>query len=430
MAGNQSHASDEAQPISILACGGSLPLEVAQILRDAGRRINIVSINGMADADYSGFSQTSVSIGRIGALLKALKANDAREMIIAGHARRPDLRSLNIDWGFVRHIMMIMSLTRGGDDHVLRKIAGFFERCGLTVRSIADVAPALLTPPGAIVGQVTTTTHLGAGAGLQLVHQLGPFDVGQAVVMEDNAVIAIEGAEGTDGLLARLPPADNRSKTNSTRTLVKAAKPEQDLRVDLPTIGAATIERCKQSGVRHIALETGRSLIVSRAETIKQAHAANITIVGLEGTKPSTSTEEPKHPTRLVHHARIKPTAQAVRDASKGVRLLSVLALTCPVRATIVARENVLAISLDEATGHFIERTEKLAQWGDRREKRKRNRTLVLHSMEELETGTLDYVQNSKIAGIAFVRSYQTSAKFDQLVSDANARNLFVLSPE
>ena len=99
-------------------------------------------------------------------------------------------------------------------------------------------------------------------------------------------------------------------------------------------------------------------------------------------------------------------------------------------RATIVARENILSISLDEPLVQFVERTEKLAQWGDRREKKKRNRTLVLNSIEDFETDMFETVQNSKIAGFAFLYSGKDSAKLDQLISGANVRSLFVLRPQ
>ena len=186
-------------------------------------------------------------------------------MLIAGHARRPDLRSLNIDWGFLRHLFTILSLTRGGDDHVLRKIATFFERNGMTLKSIAEVAPSLLTPAGVLAGKLSPECQTAATNGLLLVHKLGPFDVGQAVCIDKQQIAAIEGAEGTNGLIARLPKINpTASNARADRVLVKAAKPEQDLRFDLPTIGPETIGKCANAGIATIAVEAGRSLILSR----------------------------------------------------------------------------------------------------------------------------------------------------------------------
>lgn len=418
-------------PISILACGGSLPLEVAEILRSAGRHPNIVSIAGMADADFSGFNHTSVSIGKVGELLAALRANGIRDMVIAGHASRPDLRSLNIDLGFARHILTILSLTRGGDDYVLRKIASFFERCGLTVRGIAEVAPSLLTPPGTLTGTLAPDAEHNAIEGLRMVHKLGPFDVGQALVMEGDQIIAIEGAEGTDGLLTRLPastPSD--VGRNARRLLVKAAKPDQDLRVDLPTIGAATIERCNSVGIRQIALEAGRSLIVSRTETLRQAAAANVAVVGLNVTPAIKRCRTLTGGTRLASHSRWQPNKGALRDARKGLLLLAMLSQTCPASATLVSRDNILAININEPLSEFLARSKRISQWGDTREKRKRNRIFVLSSIEALQSDTLNHAVDAKISGLAVLKPPRDAFEFDQLLSDANDRRLFVLSAE
>ncbi|MBU2531220.1 MAG: UDP-2,3-diacylglucosamine diphosphatase LpxI, partial [Alphaproteobacteria bacterium] len=271
-------AERQSPPISILACGGGLPLEIARVLSDKGRSTNIVTIKGMADADYTGFPVTSVGIGELGGLLRALKRGGATEMLIAGHAQRPDLRNLKIDFGVITNIATIFRLMRGGDDHVLRQIANLFERNGLAVKSIAELAPELLTPAGVLAGEASPAIMSTADHGLRVIRRLGPFDIGQAVVASGDAILAIEGAEGTNGLIARSTVThhgDSRFKM-----LVKAAKPSQDLRVDLPTIGTETIERCVAAGISAIALEAGRSLIVDRAATIRKSEASGIALIG------------------------------------------------------------------------------------------------------------------------------------------------------
>jgi UDP-2,3-diacylglucosamine hydrolase len=424
-------------PISILACGGGLPLEIAGQLRQGGIEPNIVTIAGMADADYSGYALQSVSIGRIGALLAALRANGARDMLIAGHARRPDLRSLNIDSGFIRHIFTILGLMRGGDDRVLRNIAAFFERNGMTVRSLADLTPELLTPSGVLAGNPATVTKGDAQTGLALIRNLGPFDVGQAVVVEAGRVIAIEGAEGTNGLLARLPARNTRGTNTLARTLVKAAKPDQDLRMDLPTIGTETITRCKEAGVSAIALEAGRSLIVDRTATIKAADQSSIAILGINSPTETNSAANVGIANQLSEtragirsHTRVKPSRQDRRDANKGALVLSRLVQRGPVRGAIVARENVLAIDLDEPIEAFIGRSNHLAQWGDKRQKNKRNRTLILTKPEDITPSQTAALIDTKIAGIMLLSAGANPGAFDELVSVANAQSLFLLSLE
>jgi DUF1009 family protein len=424
-------------PISILAGGGGLPLEIARQLRESGIEPNIVTIAGMADADYSGYALQSVNIGHIGALLVALRANGARDMLIAGHARRSDIRSLNIDAGFVRNIFTILSLMRGGDDRVLRNIAAFFERNSLKVRSLAELTPELLTPAGGMVGSPTVKAMNDAQKGLALIRDLGPFDVGQAVVVEAGRVLAIEGAEGTNGLLARLPACKAEDAAPTRRLLVKAAKPDQDLRMDLPTIGTETVARCKDAGVSAIVLEAGRSLIVDRAATSAAADQCGITLCGIvapSDTAPAKTVEKPNRHSKSGQHfrsyTRTQPSRQDRNDAAKGAQVLAMLGRHGPVRAAVVARENVIAINLDEPMGTFIARSKQLAQWGDNRQKDKRNRTLVLTKPNDIDCNQIGSLNTSKIAGIALISAGFAPGELDQLVSAANAQNLFVLSLE
>lgn len=408
-----------------------MPLEIAETLDRQGRQINVVAISGLADADYSGYPVTSVGILRIAGLLSALRARGARDMIIAGHARRPDLRSRDIDWGFFRHFFTILSLMRGGDDRVLRGIAQFFERNGMTLKGIPEVAPALLTPAAVLAGTVSPSNRAVANEGLKLVHQLGPFDVGQAAILDASGVIAIEGAEGTNGLIARTPGPIRHN--DDGLVLIKAAKPQQDLRFDLPTIGPETIAHCAGAGIGTIALEAGRSLILSRAETLEQASAAGITVVGVEpepATHAPRATQRARPMTcRLRNHTRTAANPHLVKDASMGLEFLSTV-IDRGVRAAVVARENILAIALNEPISDFIQRTERLGQWGDRRQKTKRNRVLVLSAMPTQETQLPSLLRQTKLAGIAVLDTSSNPAALDQLVEEADAKTLFVLSPE
>lgn len=437
------HPPTNSMAVSILACGGGLPLEIAKILKRDGRSVNVVCIAGMADADYTGFKLTTVSIGRIGALLKALKAGGIHDMLIAGHARRPDLRSLNIDLGFVRHFPTILGLMRGGDDHVLRKIAAFFERNGLNVKSIEEFAPDLLTPCGDFAGTGLAPAALreSAAYGLQTIHSLGPFDVGQAVILENGRIAAIEGAEGTNRLIAR--QAENRHEHPNTakqsRVLVKAAKPGQDLRVDLPTIGVETIEKCAAAGIQTIALEAGRSLIVARSETLASALKHGISLISLKtpsahphqsptaAQRPATKNRATA-PASLTSLARVSAPPKAMRDALKGLRLLAACPANLEVQAAVVGRENILAINVGEPMQSFIERSERLVQWGDRREGGKRNRVLAVITPATISPETWATLSGSKIGGFAILTTAGSHDELDEIIELATAKQYFVLS--
>jgi len=415
-------------PVSVLACGGSLPVEVARILRSKGREPNVVTIRGMADADFSSFTHSTVGIGEVGALLRALRATGAQDVMIAGHAHRPDLRRVKVDIGFVRNIFSILRLTRGGDDGLMRKIARFFEGHGFTVRGIAELTPELLTPPGVLAGPLDLDSRASAEAGLRLVHALGPFDVGQAVIVEAGRVLAIEGAEGTNGLIAR--QSNTSSDPVRPRVLVKAAKPDQDLRLDMPTIGPETITRCEATNIAAVALEAKRSLIVARAETVDLATRSRVAIVGLEAaqqldrTQPADATATSS---QLRSHARRSPGRLDQLNIIKGLRLLGVLAHHCAVKGAVLARDNVLAINVDDPMPGFSERCTQLCQWGDQR-RTKRVQTLVVSSIGPLlEEGFIESLSGSQIAGIVLACE-ATDATLDEGVRLANQNGLFFLS--
>jgi hypothetical protein len=132
---------------------------------------------------------------------------------------------------------------------------------------------------------------------------------------------------------------------------------------------------------------------------------------------------------RLVSHGRVPPKRQFRRDATKGLQLLAAIGGRAQATAAIVARENVFAINVGEPLDAFIRRTEGLAQWGDRRERRKRDRTLVLASGASLRDEDYDSLDDTKIAGIALLDIAAAPAARDRLVAYADRENAFVVSP-
>ena len=135
-------------------------------------------------------------------------------------------------------------------------------------------------------------------------------------------------------------------------------------------------------------------------------------------------------PPHLANHTYAIAGSQLTRDASKGLQLLATIPARTQVRAALVARENILAINLSEPVRSFIERTERLGQWGDRREKTKRNRTLVIASLQDIEPDLFELLNETKVAGIAVLDTTGDPFRLDQVVNDADNGNFFVLSPQ
>ena len=410
--------------IAILAGAGRLPLEIAREVRCTGSVPRIVAIQGIADADYSGYDVTPVALGQIGRMLDALRRDGTQDMVIAGHVRRPDLMRLRIDLGFILNLPTILGLMRGGDDNVMRRIAAFFERHGLKVRGAGEVAPGLLAREGVMTGDPRPEDLAAARLGQRTIAILAPYDMGQAVVIEDGRIAGIEGVEGTDALLRRLPPAEGR------RVLVKTAKPGQDLRLDLPTVGPDTLRAAMAAGVHLTAIEAGRTLVVESAETCAVAEMNGMAIAALPATPSATASAtslcERVSAIDLAPIGALRADLGSRHDACVGMALLNDLVRLTEGRAVLVARQHVLAVNVGEPMSAFLARTSGLGQWGDNR-RRKRNLTLIIGAATEAVINQLPTLTDGPIAGIAFARPIAKPEARDHLIEQAKRANLFLL---
>jgi DUF1009 family protein len=169
---------------------------------------------------------------------------------------------------------------------MLTALAREVESEGFTVRGAHEIAPDLMIPPGPL-GRHRPTEEAAAAAklGFAALDALGPYDVGQGAVVADRRVIALEAAEGTDLMLARVADlrAAGKLKTSSDRSVfVKAPKRGQDLRLDTPAIGAETIQRVKQAGLAGIAVAAGQVMTPDMFALIAAADEAGMFVIGLE----------------------------------------------------------------------------------------------------------------------------------------------------
>jgi hypothetical protein len=273
-------------PLAILCGGGSLPFAVADAAMRRGRRVVLFPLRGAAEAqrvvDYPHYW---VGVGQFGRFRHIARSEGCRDVVFIGSLVRPTISQLWPDFATLRLLPRLVGLFRGGDDHLLSGIAGIFEEHGFHLMGADHVAPEILMPHG-VVGRCVPgdRDRKDIACGLALLRATGSFDVGQAVVVADNRVLAVEAAEGTDEMLARL--ADLRCSgrihvSAGAGVLIKAPKPGQDRRIDLPSIGPATIEGVARAGLAGIALVAG-SVIVAEPERIAlAADRAKIFVVGI-----------------------------------------------------------------------------------------------------------------------------------------------------
>jgi DUF1009 family protein len=196
---------------------------------------------------------------------------------------RPDLKTLQL-------LPRVFGLFRGGDNHLLVGIGKLFEDEGFRVVGAHEIAPEILMPEGLLGGLAPSDRdEVDITKGLSFLNATSPFDVGQAVIVADGRVLAVEAAEGTDEMLARIAELrrDGRIAAAAHRgVLVKAAKRGQDRRIDLPSIGPQTVELAARAGLAGIAVVAGSTLVAESECIASAADAKRLFVVGV----PQTST--------------------------------------------------------------------------------------------------------------------------------------------
>jgi len=270
--------------LGIIAGRGPLPCVVAESVSARGIPLHIVGIRGETRDEIERFAHTWTKWGELGKLLAALDDHGCRDIVIIGGVNRPDFANIKFDLGAIRNLPFLTTLGKGGDDRVLSRIVRFFEGKGYRVHGAGDVAPELLAGKGPLGDKVPTAEdRADIDTAFKLVKALGPFDVGQAAVVVKGHVLAVEAAEGTDAMLVRCAEiyALGRTKRRGPAgVLVKAPKPGQEERVDLPTIGPETVRKAAAAGLAGIAVAAGQVLMAERAATIEAANQHGLFLVG------------------------------------------------------------------------------------------------------------------------------------------------------
>ncbi len=265
-------------PVGIIAGGHDLPLEVAAALRQSGRDYFLFGLTGEADDRISSHPHAWLKWGEIGRLFKMLEQMQIRDVLFIGSiTSRPDFKSVRLDFGAVRALPEILKIMAGGgDEGVLAGVANFVERRGLRLMSVPDVAPSLVVGDDLCVGAVKSyEMEADVELAAETAVLIGALDAGQGVVVAGGRVLAMEGPEGTDQMLERvsLIREQKRARWNFGKEglLLKRARPGQDLRFDMPTIGPRTVENVKRAGLAGIICAGGQVLCANRQETVLKA---------------------------------------------------------------------------------------------------------------------------------------------------------------
>ncbi len=308
-----------AAKLGILAGGGSLPARLAQAARGAGREVVVVAFHGHTEPSaVDGLPHLWTRLGAVADVFAFLRREQVADLVFAGPMRRPAFSEIVPDWQATKILAKIGGRALG-DDGLLRALSGCLEGEGFRVVGIHDILGELLAPEGALGAVAPDGVALAdIGRGIEVASALGLLDVGQAAVVQQGLVLGVEGIEGTDGLIARCGAL---SRAGLGGVLVKLKKPQQDRRLDLPTIGVTTVEQAAKAGLRGIAIEAGGALVMDREETVATADRLGLFVVGVSADSavapPPEGGVTPKPPEG---GARSKPPEGGALSASHPVR--------------------------------------------------------------------------------------------------------------
>jgi DUF1009 family protein len=277
-------AANAQGPLAMICGGGSLPLAVADSVAARGRKVLLFPLRGFADADaFAKREHTWVHLGQFGTVARIARAQGCRDIVCLGSVVRPSLWQLRPDFFTLKILPQVARAFRGGDDHLLSNVAKAIERHGFRFVGAHEVAPEILVPEGAL-GRVQPSERDRAdiALGLDYLRAAGRFDIGQAVVVANNHVLAVEAAEGTDQMLTRVAQLRSSGRIKTPKgVLVKAPKPMQDRRFDLPSLGPKTIDGAASAGLAGIAVAAGETIIAEPEALVAAADAAGLFVVGV-----------------------------------------------------------------------------------------------------------------------------------------------------
>ena len=266
--------------LGLIAGGGALPVRIVAEREAAGEPYHLIRIAGAADENLALKPGDECGLGEVGKVLKSLRSAGCDAVCFAGLVRRPDFSSLKVDLRGAALLPKIIAAAARGDGAILDVLVATLESEGFQVVGADDAVQSLLAPAGAFGAHHPDADDLkDITKAATLIDAIGPFDVGQGAVVALGHVLAIEAAEGTDLMLARCAAAPVASE-KPRGVLVKRPKPGQELRVDMPVIGAETVRGAARAKLKGIAVEAEHALLMEREETIAAADKAGVFLYG------------------------------------------------------------------------------------------------------------------------------------------------------
>jgi DUF1009 family protein len=266
--------------LGILAGTGELPRRIIEACRAANRDFFVLAFRGEADTGIlANVPHATIRLGAAGEGFRLLHEAGVVEIVFAGGVKRPTVMSLRPDWRAAKFFARI-GYRALGDNGLFSAVIKEIEGEGFKVVGADTILAGALAPVG-VFGRVAPDAQAAADIahGLVIARTLGALDIGQAVVVQQGLVLGVEAIEGTDALLAR---CRELGREGPGGVLVKIAKPGQERRADLPTIGVRTVQAAHAAGLRGIAVEAGSTIVIDRTGIVAAADEAAVFVIGIE----------------------------------------------------------------------------------------------------------------------------------------------------
>lgn len=267
----------QAKRIGLIAGYGVFPLEMAQALIAQGFEVHVVAAKEETSPAIEEIAASVcwLHVGKIGGMIKALQAAGVSEVIMAGKVQKLHLfRNFRPDLVAVK---ALLSVANRKDDTLMLKVVELLADAGIRVESQVRYVPSMVASEGLLFGKAAKKQqHLDMTFGLQQAQGIAALDIGQTVVVQDGAVLAVEAIEGTDEAIQR------GGKLGSGQAcVVKVAKPNQDLRFDVPAIGPDTLRTMASSGCTSMAVQAGCTLLIEKEKLASLAKELGISVYGI-----------------------------------------------------------------------------------------------------------------------------------------------------
>ncbi|MBW8881485.1 MAG: UDP-2,3-diacylglucosamine diphosphatase LpxI [Asticcacaulis sp.] len=270
--------------LALISGGGALPVEIAAYLTRTNRPYTVVRIRGLSDDALDDHPGHTLGLGDFAKLFEILAIEQCKSVTMCGYVQRPDFDTMQKDQGGAQVLPGIQSAGRGGDDSLLRQVAKVIASQGYHIEGAHEADPELLIGTGLQTGPDPSPEAMeDALEAMRIAAAIGALDIGQAVVVAGRVTLAVEAQEGTQGMLSRiasLSQAIRGSVSNRKGVLAKLAKPIQDLRLDMPTIGVSTVEDAAAAGLCGIVARASHLLIVDKPTVYARADELGIFIYG------------------------------------------------------------------------------------------------------------------------------------------------------